>query len=84
MQSVQYSAADIIHGANTGHTHVAGRLGIVFLGQILVEVHQRTGLRLIHFQTLADGFFLVVITLNQFFTGFIVLVVFLRRKSLNA
>src|SRR5690606_11335485 len=51
--------------------------------QVLVEIHQRLGLRMVDRQTMTHGLFLVVITLDQLFTGFIILARDLRRLVLG-
>jgi hypothetical protein len=51
--------------------------------QLLVEVHQRLGLAVVDRQAMTHGFFLVVVALDQVFTGDVVLAFHFRRVVLN-
>src|SRR5690606_33061171 len=76
-QRGQHAGSDLFDAADALDT---GALGLaVGGGQLLVEVHQRLGLGVVDLQTLAYGLFLVVLTLDQLFTGHIVLAGLLRR-----
>src|SRR5690606_30278818 len=82
-QAVENPLLDVIHRTNTRDTDIGRRLVAALIGQLLVEIHQRTGLRLVNLEALAHGFLAVIIALYQIFTGDIVLASDFRRVVLE-
>src|SRR5574343_788114 len=82
-QGVENALGNCINAADTGNLANLRCLGIAFGGPLAVEVDQRLGLRVVDFEALLDGFFLVVIALNQVFTGHVILALDVPRVELD-
>ena len=72
LQRIERARADFVDGAQAGNSPVLRRFQtarrVAIFGPRGVVLDQRLGLRNIHVQTLLDGFFLVVVALDQRFT----------------
>ena len=81
VQRADNLGSDLLYAADTFNLGALGRA----LGcrQALVKLDQRLGLGVVDLQALAYGLFLVVITLDQVFTGNVVLASHLRRVVIN-
>src|SRR3990167_80805 len=66
----EYLGCDLVDRTNTGNGAVLRRA--FSGGELLVEVHQRLGLRVVDRQAMTHGFFFVVVALDQRFAGFVV------------